>query len=680
MISAGEVGAVFSIKDEASVVLRAIASQMNSLQATIDKTAASFKEIRLPKGVATAIDRMEKAMATAMKTAVKLEDSLIDVGGAADKGATAAAAGFGRIDAAISTTQGKLAILRKEMRDLGHVGNGGRQGVGGRGTHGAGGGGSAFHLGAHERFGPLAVRATGGSAIPMAAGFAGLFAGYEGGKQAFDVAQADNNMRLMGASEDAITKANATAAGMSKYGLSQVDALNAMRVASVPLNTGGTADSGLEAAGAVIPTIAKFDQLARSLKGEAGGDATKQVYELLKADELRNKLTPAEASKFVADYAKVYEGTGGVVNPKMFYSGLKYAKSAGMGFSDDFVNRYLPAMEAEEGGSTAGTMLMTTESALLGRRLKKPALAELDKMGVYNPDKTLHNAELAISNPFEYFQKELMPKLVNAGITSKAKQLEFFEKIFSRNPAETGALLGINPGNVERTAASIGRVNSLDAANANQNTSDPYAALAQSIAALKNFGAAFAGPAIPGIISGLTGFAAGLDVATAKLTSIFGSKDKADINKALFGGDDKTPSWFKWIETNWGNDKRLFPDTNKSGPHGVVGPPGPAFGPAFPRGRNPRSPQTGEFAYTPPSAPPNINANVNATLSGAATVKIPAVTIQVSGQSIAAAIVSDVRGMIEGMFKGMGAAGTNSDSGHDGRSSPTYPDHMHGSH
>jgi hypothetical protein len=32
------------------------------------------------------------------------------------------------------------------------------------------------------------------------------------------------------------------------------------------------------------------------------------------------------------------------------------------------------------------------------------------------------------------------------------------------------------------------------------------------------------------------------------------------------------------------------------------------------------------------------------------------------------------------MFKGMGMAGTNGVSGHDGREGVVYPDHMHGSH
>jgi hypothetical protein len=79
----------------------------------------------------------------------------------------------------------------------------------------------------------------------------------------------------------------------------------------------------------------------------------------------------------------------------------------------------------------------------------------------------------------------------------------------------------------------------------------------------------------------------------------------------------------------------------------------------------------------PVNLPP---ANVSANLTGPATAKFGSVVVQVSGQSIAAAITGELRGVIEGLFRSMGSAGTNSDSGHDGRASPVYPDHMHGSH
>jgi hypothetical protein len=67
-------------------------------------------------------------------------------------------------------------------------------------------------------------------------------------------------------------------------------------------------------------------------------------------------------------------------------------------------------------------------------------------------------------------------------------------------------------------------------------------------------------------------------------------------------------------------------------------------------------------------------------LSGNATAKTGPITLDVSGASIVAALASEFGAKIEGLFKSLGAAGTNSDSGRDGRESPVYPDHMHGAH
>jgi hypothetical protein len=78
--------------------------------------------------------------------------------------------------------------------------------------------------------------------------------------------------------------------------------------------------------------------------------------------------------------------------------------------------------------------------------------------------------------------------------------------------------------------------------------------------------------------------------------------------------------------------------------------------------------------------PPSITANVTAPLSGPATVHTGPITLTVSGQSIVAALASEITAKIEGLFRGMGSAGTNGDSGHDGRAGIAWPDHMNGSH
>jgi hypothetical protein len=578
MIEAGQVGARFTLVNEASPVIKKLMEDFTALQGTIDRFMSSLDAMRLPPGLGVGIGKLDESLGTVATSAETMSAKV--------------AAGFGDMDSAISATQRKLAALRSEMRGVGNAGSeiGGSRTIGPNGqvlrTGNVGPrehGGSAMHFGAHERFGPLAVRAVGNSSIPMAAGFAALFAGYEGEKQAFDVAQADNNLRIAGATPEAVARANAAAIAMSRFGMSQVEGLNAIRTAGVPLNTGGTTDSGIDAAISVLPTIGKFDQLARSLKGEDGGDATKQVFELLKSAELRNKLTPEETSKFIEDYAQVYAGSGGKVDPKTFYQGLKYSKSAGIGFGDEFVKYTLPGIETEEGGSTAGTMLMTTASALLGRRLKKPALAELQGMGIYSADETLKDADLEVRNPFQWMQQNLMPAMVKAGFTTKEQQIEFVERIFNRNAAETGVLLGINPGNVERTAAAIKRSDSLADATSKIDASDPYASLSKAFASLKDLGAALGGPTIPGIVASLNAFADALGFATHSITSVHKKPDGTP--EYLDSTHDGTWDAVRGLFSSPASAKPLM-----SGSRSIVG-------------RDPRSPSSGPYAYTPSSAP-----------------------------------------------------------------------------
>jgi hypothetical protein len=306
-------------------------------------------------------------------------------------------------------------------------------------------------------------------------------------------------------------------------------------------------------------------------------------------------------------------------------------------------------------------------------------------MGIYNPDDTLKDADLEVKNPFQWMQQNLLPAMKAAGFSTKEQQLEFLERVFNRNAAETGALLGVNPGNVERTAASIKRSDSLNDATTKIDANDPYASLSKAFASLKDLGAALAGPSIPGIVTGLNGFAAALGFATSAVTSTHKNPDGSP--EMLASAKDSTWAWLKsqsgldkadaatlpsakdstwaWLKSQSGLDKADAATL-----------PSNAAGRNF-LGRDPRSPgpQSGS-AYTPPSAPV-VNANVTAPLTGVATVNV---TNHVDVTGLVSTIMSSVKGQIEGIFRGLGSSGTNSDSGFDGRASVAYPDHVHGSH
>jgi hypothetical protein len=512
VISAGEVGAIFTIKDDASGALSRLAGEFDKLQGSIDNIKKSLESMGGAMG--GPIDKLREQLGlTAEKgdaAAKSIKDAFeLNIGSAVD----GAKSKLAELRASFDETASKAR--EETWGNLGGPGGGGRRGGGGgeeEPHEGGHGGRSHFmqHLQSHGGLmGGLGADLIGG---PTGAMIGGGMVGYEGFKQSFSVQEAENNMRVAGVTDPKIAEADAIAGNYAKYGMSKLDALEAIRLGMVPLNRlGGSKDEGVDAAMGILPKIAEFHQIAGAMKGEeGGGEATKQLFELFKSDALRNKLSPAEAHKFIDDYEQVYMGTSGKVDPKTFYQGLKYSKSAGMNFSDDFVKYYLPGIETEEGGSTAGTMLMTTASALQGRRMKKPALAELEEMGIYDKNKQLVDADLQLQNPFEWFQKDMMPAMLKAGFDTKDKQMEFLERIFNRNAAETGALLGINPGNVERTAQSIKQTDTGAQASAAIFANDPMAAARAVEASMANL-ASNLGQSVPGITGGLNNLAGALD-------------------------------------------------------------------------------------------------------------------------------------------------------------------------
>jgi hypothetical protein len=509
VISAGEVGAIFTIKDEASGALERLARQFNELQGTIDHIKETMA------GLGGAEDG----------PLAKLREQFGLVGRAGEDASGVITGAFGKVDGAVDGTIGRVDRLRESLASAAGEaeafkfapGGGGGSGGSGGGYHGEEGGGHGGNLMRQLEhhgggLGRLAGSLVGG---PAGAAIGGAMVGWEWFKEAGSVAQAENNLRLAGVSDAGVRQAGEQAGGYAQLGMSKLEALNAIRAVMGPLNVAGGTDTGVDAATELLPTMAKFSQLARVMKGEGGGDAGAQMYELIKGGELRDKLSPQEIGKFIEDYAQVYEGTGGKVDPKTYYQGLKYSKSAGGFFRDDFVKNYLPGIEAEEGGSTAGTMLMTSASAFLGQRFKKPALGELRQMGIYDDHDNLKDQDKMVDNPFKWMQETFMPALVKAGFTTQDQQIGEVEKLTSRNTAEAAALLGIRPGNVERTAAAIGRSDHLNDATQKIGDNDPLAAMAKTEAGLANLASALGGPFIPSITSGLSNLASGVNAAAA---------------------------------------------------------------------------------------------------------------------------------------------------------------------
>ena len=132
MIEAGEVGAVFTIVDEASPILRALMEQFNALQATIDRTKLALKELVMPPGLTASVGRMTKSFNEAAGALGKVKLSISEAGAAAEGTAGkveaiggAAVTAAERMGAAFNTsldaTQAKVAQVAEEIRAVGAI-------------------------------------------------------------------------------------------------------------------------------------------------------------------------------------------------------------------------------------------------------------------------------------------------------------------------------------------------------------------------------------------------------------------------------------------------------------------------------------------------------------------------------------------------------------------------------
>jgi hypothetical protein len=107
MIEAGAIGARFTVVDEASAVLERIAAQFEQLDGVIRHVKEAMASIIMPPETSAALKAMNEQM--------------VAIGGAADKGASAAVTAFGTIDKSIDGALDRVKALKIEMASVGKV-------------------------------------------------------------------------------------------------------------------------------------------------------------------------------------------------------------------------------------------------------------------------------------------------------------------------------------------------------------------------------------------------------------------------------------------------------------------------------------------------------------------------------------------------------------------------------
>ena len=660
MISAGEVGAVFRIDDQATQVITQLAEEFNKLQVVIDKIKESIGTIGNTDG-----------------GLAKLAEQLKLTGTSGEDAGRIISESFVKVDGSIDTVKTKLAELRTSLAETAAVsrevsfnvpGTGGGGMIGGHPSTGGPHEMSGSHLIAGAAKGLGATGAgellTGNTAMIGGAVIA------EGAKHMFengaDWDQIRNRLRIMNVDPAEIAKDEDAARQVAhKYGLPQNEVLAQMTEIALPLNKGNTNTTGMEAAREHIDKLAQSMAILRSvMTQEKSGEMGGEMYDLVKSAEFRNAVGP-DFDMAIDGMTRSIAASGGKVTPQSWFETSKYARGALPQLSNRFLYGMAPEFQQEFGGSSAGTVLSSLYQGVYANQLSLHSLREEDRLGLFDEDKVERDskgqvksvrpganklAPLFSTDP-DLAMQQLKQIMVDHGIITEQDQRAEVADIFrNRNAAQAAGQLMFNMPQFLRGERGIeGTQTGEDAFNTVKD-GDPWFGWNS----LKN-----------NFLNGMT-----------------------DLGSGVAGGAGGAMQWL--ADRGWAGGNRIGTGPNgnlleagdvhaqPSRPvtpvpvHIVSATPGAAAAPAVQatapdmhshpyEGRDPRSPQTGPFAYAPPPAPAvTVNATGNMTATfGSITANFGNLGMLVGN------IANAVAGKISGQLKsGMSApSGTGFNSG-----------------
>lgn len=221
-----------------------------------------------------------------------------------------------------------------------------------------------------------------------------------------------------------------------------------------------TAADNLKAIGDLVPAFGNVPDAIKNIESlqklsavitNLGGNPD-QAFDIAKALETRGAASdPARFNRESAEMVQASMATHGRVDAGEFLKFIRQANPFATGFDEQFLYRIAPTLMQDMGGSRAGTGINSLENTLVGGRMTKAAKAMMTKFGVVDPGVAykegaagavqidqhgIKNADLAMTNPYEWVNKVLMPALVAHGVTGQKEQEAVIAKMFSNRFAE----------------------------------------------------------------------------------------------------------------------------------------------------------------------------------------------------------------------------------------------------
>lgn len=252
-------------------------------------------------------------------------------------------------------------------------------------------------------------------------------------------------IRALGLGDKASNEAISFSQNMKTTGTSALENLELVRDAMTVF-----ADS--HHATMVAPTLAKMKFANSAMYGEEEGAEKGQTFmNMLKVIELRGGLASQGKFEHEANLVqKVLTATGGRVGPNEWLNFIKTGGVAAKGLKDESFFYKMEPLIQEMGGNRVGTGLMSAYSNLYQGKTTVRSVKEMDRLGLLDPNKVEYNkigmikqikpgalagGDLFKSDPMQWMETVLLPKLAAKGITDPEQVKDSIANIMSNRTA-----------------------------------------------------------------------------------------------------------------------------------------------------------------------------------------------------------------------------------------------------
>ncbi|WP_378952046.1 hypothetical protein [Mesorhizobium sp. ANAO-SY3R2] len=244
-------------------------------------------------------------------------------------------------------------------------------------------------------------------------GYTGTYIGSMAGREALIAASEGRRVqaeaKYSGLSEGERGRINSQSDYLSgKYRLSKSQIFEVMKEASLSMPS-------TDAALAVSEKMAQAFLILSNAMGSEG--AISGLRQFNKAMDNIEKVTPEEYTNYLENFMKAQQVAGMDIDPGAYAQAIKYARSSGKVYGDDFMSKWLPFLIAETGGSDAGTQIRAAFDQFIVGRASKKAIKAQEEYGIRSSDGQLIGGDKAFTNnPIKWVKEHLLPQLVKAGV------------------------------------------------------------------------------------------------------------------------------------------------------------------------------------------------------------------------------------------------------------------------